>query len=97
MSDELRVVATIAARPGSEDAVRDALATLAAASRDEPGCRSYELFSSQVMAGTFVTVESWDDQAALDTHLAGSNVAATFATAGEHLADQPTIHTLTPV
>jgi len=54
---ELQVVATIPAKPGSEDAVRGVLSTLATATRDEDGCVGYDLYESGSAAGTFVTVE----------------------------------------
>ncbi|NGP07659.1 antibiotic biosynthesis monooxygenase [Rhodococcus sp. 14C212] len=94
---ELRVVATISAKPGSEDAVRGALVALAAASRDEDGCVSYELFESASAPGTFVTVEVWTGQEALDAHMTSRHVTSALATVGEHLAAAPVIHPLTAV
>ena len=94
---ELHVVATIPAKPGSEDAIREALGTLVAATRDEDGCLSYDLFESAAAPGTFVTVERWTDQAALDAHLGAPHVAAAFAAAGDHLAGEVAVHPLTPV
>ncbi|EME64406.1 hypothetical protein G352_12524 [Rhodococcus ruber BKS 20-38] len=94
---ELRVVATIPAKPGSEDAVRSALVALAAASRDEDGCVSYELFESGSAPGTFVTVEVWSGQEALDAHMTSRHVTSALATVGEHLASVPVIHPLTAV
>lgn len=79
---ELRVVATIPAKPGSEDAVRGALVALAAASRDEDGCVSYELFESGSAPGTFVTVEVWSGQEALDAHMTSRHVTSALATVG---------------
>ena len=94
---ELQVVATIPAKYGSEDAVRDVLSTLATATRAEDGCVGYDLYESGAAAGTFVTVERWRDQAALDAHLAGPAVEAAFAGAGDHLAGEVAIHPLVPV
>ena len=54
---ELHVVATIPAKPGSEDTVRALLTTLVAETRQEEGCLSYDLFESAAVPGTFVTVE----------------------------------------
>ena len=67
MSD-LQVVATIPAKPEAADAIREALKTLVAATQAEEGCLSYELFESASAPGTFVTVERWTDQAALDAY-----------------------------
>ncbi|MEP6814085.1 MAG: putative quinol monooxygenase [Marmoricola sp.] len=94
---ELRVVATIPAKPGSEDVIRDALSTLATATRGEDGCVSYELFESVAAPGTFVTVESWRSQEDLDAHMKSDHFGAAFAAAGEHLAGDVAIHPLAPV
>ena len=94
---ELRVVATIPAKPGSEDAIREALSTLVEATAQEEGCVSYELFESQSTAGVFVTIETWRGQEDLDAHLQTEHVAAAFAAAGEHLAGEVSIHPLRPV
>lgn len=96
MSD-IRVVATIPARPDAEDDVRAALVRLTAASRDDEGCVSYELFESGAAPGTFLTVEVWRSQADLDAHLGSAHVAAAFEAAGPLLAGEVVIHPLTPV
>jgi quinol monooxygenase YgiN len=94
---DLRVVAVIPAKPGSEDVVRAVLTTLADASRGHQGCRSYELFESGTAPGTFLTVEAWTGQEDLDAHLGGDDVAAAFAAATEHLAGEVTVHPMAPV
>lgn len=96
MSD-LNVVAIIAAQSGAEGVVRDALSTLADASRNEEGCVDYDLFESGAVPGTFVTVERWRAQEDLDAHLQTDHVAAAFAAAGQHLTGAPAIHPLRPV
>ncbi|MFE3290646.1 putative quinol monooxygenase [Rhodococcus sp. NPDC059234] len=94
---ELRVVATIVAEPGSEAAVSEGLSALAAASRAEKGCVSYDLYESSSAPGTFVTIEVWTGQEALQAHLAAPHLQAALATFGPHLAGAPAIHPLTPV
>ncbi|MEO9138169.1 MAG: putative quinol monooxygenase [Jatrophihabitans sp.] len=96
MSD-LVVVALIKAKPGSEDVVRGALADLVAPTRDEAGCVSYALYESQTEGGTFVTLETWKAQSDLDAHMQSPHIAATFAAAGDGLAEAPAIHTLKPI
>ncbi len=73
---ELHVVATIPVKPEAVDQVRPALTELVAATRGEEGCLAYDLFESAAAPGTFVTVERWTDQAALDAHMATPHVAA---------------------
>ncbi len=94
---DLRVVAEIVAKDGSEDAIRSALSDLVTATRAEEGCAGYELFESTARPGTFFTIESWRSQADLDTHMASDHIAAAFAAAEGHVAAAPAIHPLSPV
>lgn len=94
---DLRVVATIPAKSGSEEVVRDALTTLAEETRKEEGCVEYLLFESQAAPGVFVTVETWRAQADLDAHLASPHLATAFAVATEAIEGEVAIHPLTPV
>jgi quinol monooxygenase YgiN len=91
----LHVVAVIVAKSGSTSTVGEALTDMAAATRGEPGCLSYELYESQSSPGTFVTVETWRDQAALDSHLTSPHVAQALALAADHLSAPPAVHPLT--
>lgn len=93
----LHVVATIPAKAGSENTVRAALAALAEESRKEAGCVSYDLYESTSAAGTFVVVEVWRDQHALDTHMKSDHMREAAGTFGAHLAAAPGIHPLRPV
>ncbi|MEO3935478.1 putative quinol monooxygenase [Dermatophilaceae bacterium Soc4.6] len=92
----LHVVALISAKPGSETVVHEALTELAEATRQEAGCRAYDLFESAATPGTFVTVEEWADQAALDGHMASPHIAKALGAVGDALAAPPAIHPLTP-
>lgn len=96
MSD-LQVVATIPAKPEAAAAVREALTTLAEATRGEEGCVAYDLFESASAPGTFVTVERWRDAASLDAHMATPHVAAAFVAAEGALSGEVAIHPLQPV
>lgn len=94
---DLPVVALITAKPGSEDVVRAALEDLARATREEAGCRTYELYESAAAPGTFVTVEAWGAQSDLDAHMASPHIATALATTSDHLAAPPAIHPLLAV
>ncbi|MDO9354798.1 MAG: putative quinol monooxygenase [Solirubrobacteraceae bacterium] len=96
MSD-LNVVALLTAKPGSEDVVSGALTKLAAATREEEGCVSYELLVSQADPSTFITIERWRSQDDLDAHMQTPHIAEALAAAGPHLAAAPAIHPLAPV
>lgn len=93
----LHVVATIPARPETTDALRDALTTLVAATRQEEGCLAYDLYESAGAPGVFVTVEEWTDQAALDAHMRTPHIAAALGAAEGALAGDIAIHPLVPV
>ncbi len=90
----ITVIATLTAKPGSVDAVRDACTQAIEAVHNEPGCDLYSLHESD---NTFVFVEQWSDRDALQTHSAAPAVAALFGTIGEHLDGQPDIKMLQPV
>jgi quinol monooxygenase YgiN len=94
---ELHVVATLPAKPESADAMREVLTTLVAATRQEEGCLSYDLYESAATPGTFVTVERWTGQDALNEHMATPHIAAAIAAADGHLDGDIAVHPLTPV
>ncbi len=48
--------------------LRELLAMQVNLSRLEPGCVRFEAFESQTLAGTFILIERWASQAALDVH-----------------------------
>ena len=90
---DLNVVATISAKEGTAESVGAALKTLAEASRGDDGCIAYEVYESGSAPGTFVTVEKWESQEALDAHMKAPHVADAFATQGDAL-ENVAIHPL---
>ena len=75
------VVAVLTPKPDRRDEVRAALVEAVAATHQEPGC---ELYSLNENDETFVFVERWASQEALDAHLAGpvlQKLGAVFADA----------------
>ncbi len=94
---DLQVVAVLVAKPGSEDLVGEALRGLVEPTRAEAGCTSYHLFESVVDKATFITIETWKSQADLDAHMQTPHIAAALGAAGDHLAQAPAIHPLSPV
>jgi quinol monooxygenase YgiN len=48
--------------------VRELLAEQGRLSRQEPGCRRFEVYESQTEEGFFTLCEHWESQAALDQH-----------------------------
>jgi quinol monooxygenase YgiN len=49
--------------------------TVAAASRQEPGCISYRLYEDAEIDNEFVFVEEWESSEALEQHFATAHVA----------------------
>jgi quinol monooxygenase YgiN len=94
---DVRVVAVIPAKAGSEDVVRDALITLAEASRRHQGCTDYRLLESAAAPGTFVTIESWSSQEDVDAHMQTPDIATALGAAEGHLGGDIAIHPLRPV
>lgn len=94
---DLTVVAVLVAQPGKEQVVRDALVALVPPTLQEPGCLTYALSESLAAPGTFVTVETWRQQADLDAHLQTPHVQQALAVAGDALAAPPAIHPLQPL
>jgi quinol monooxygenase YgiN len=66
---EVRVIARSVARKGNEDELRALLQGMLVPTRDEPGCKSYELYESD-STGRFYFDETWESEAALDQHIA---------------------------
>jgi quinol monooxygenase YgiN len=94
---DLKIVAVLPAKPGSEDIVRDGLTALVGPTREEAGCVSYDLYESAVAPGTFFMVETWRAQSDIDAHFGTPHMQAALELAGEHLDGPPQIHPLTPV
>lgn len=94
---ELYVVATIPAKPEHADAIRAAMEHVATESRKEAGCISYDVYESQAVPGTFITMERWVDMAAMNLHMETPHVAAAIAASDGALTGDVVIHPLTAV
>ena len=65
--------ARVAVKIDSIETFKKAAQTMLAATRAEAGCISYELFADEGVAGQFLFVEQWKDQAAIDDHFAANH------------------------
>jgi len=88
MSQEIRVVAILQAKPGMAEAVKAVLLACVAPSRAEPGCRFYTLHTEQGQEGRFVFIERWADLAALEEHRGTAHYKALGAGLGDMLAER---------
>lgn len=70
------VIATLAIRPGSLEALRAAAADCIAATRKEKGCISYDLHASLTDPEKLVFVERWESREDLTAHSKQRHLAA---------------------
>lgn len=85
------VVATVTAKAGQEQEVKDLLLSILGPTRAEDGCVLYTLQQGQDDPATFVFYENWDSRAALDAHLASPGLQAGLAALGPLVATAPVI------
>lgn len=86
MTREVYVGATFVTKPGKEEALMEVLRPVVDLTRQEPGCRFYELFRSTEDPSRFLMWESWDSREDLDRHLQAPHVAELQRRAPELLA-----------
>jgi quinol monooxygenase YgiN len=81
------VIARVKAKEGKLEEVESILMDLIGPTREEPGCISYVLHQSQGDRHSFVFVENWANQTALDEHLQKPYLRAFLARSEELLAE----------
>jgi quinol monooxygenase YgiN len=91
MAGKVTVIAFHRAKPGKEQALRDALLAVCGPTRAEKGCLNYDLHVSPDDQGLLVFHENWASKADLDAHLASPHIDAFRAIAGDLLAEPPNI------
>ena len=79
MTDDVRVVLRLRARPETVEQLKPVMFDLAAASSKEDGCHSYKVFQNQSDPLDFLLYETWRDQPSLDAHLTTAHVQQAFA------------------
>ena len=93
----VHVMASIEVQPEQAQAARTLLAGLAAESRREPGCLSYELFQRPDLPHVFRTVEQWQAAADVEAHMRTPHVGRTIAAGKTMFAAAPEIVSYTRV
>lgn len=81
------VIGNLVARPGQEAALEQALRTVVAATRQEPGNHRYDLHGALDTPGTFLLYEGFADEEALLVHFAALHSVALAARFDELLAE----------
>jgi len=91
MSENIHVFAHGIAAPGHADAVRIIVSELAAQARREPGNLHYMVHEAE--PGDFYFFEVYQDQEAVDAHMASAHFQSAAASFGPLLAKPPHIVT----
>jgi quinol monooxygenase YgiN len=81
------VVVRIRAKPGCEAEVREALVSLRAPTRAEPGCLGHDVHEMPDEPTLFLLHESWRTDADLERHLMAAQVQAWIAKSERLLAE----------
>ena len=91
MQGKVTVIAYHRAKPGKEEALRDALLGVCPPTREEKGCINFDLHVSHDDPGLLVIHENWESKADLDAHLASAHIDEFRAVAPELLAEPANI------
>ena len=78
----MRVILRLATRPDAVAVLRSILLELAAQSRKERDCISYQVLQNSADPCEFTLLEEWTSEAALDAHLATPHVQTALAQGG---------------
>ncbi|MEO0797271.1 MAG: putative quinol monooxygenase [Verrucomicrobiota bacterium] len=90
---QLTVVAKITAKPGKEDATKEALLALIPTTLAEEGCLNYDMHVSCDEPGTFLFYENWASRETWEAHINNDHLQAFIASAEELLAKDVEIST----
>jgi len=96
-SRESHLVALFKVKPDKHEEAVEALSACIEATHDEAGCLNYALHHSKGDPDTYVLVERWTSQVALENHMQQPYVAALGAKAGDLIAEPPVIHFSEPI
>lgn len=91
MNKTLRVVARITAQPDQVEPLKAVLSELIEPTRQEPGCIQYELLQNLADPTDFTFVETWETEAALDSHLASDHIQTALQKLQGLVANPPDI------
>lgn len=82
------IVAYIPVKPGAMDATLAAVQELVAAVGQEPGTLFYSVSIDPSDPNTLVVMERYQDQAAVDAHMAGPGLGGFVAACEQHFAGE---------
>ena len=94
---ELVVVATAKAKPGKQSDLEQALREVAAPTRAQRGCLSFELFRLAQEPAAITALECWSSYEDHERHLQGDHVKTLMARFAGILAAPPEIVAMKPL
>ena len=89
--DSVIVVATLTVKEGMEDRALEVLEPVVAGTHAEAGCLTYAIHRDNADPRTFVIVEHWTSQVALENHFVQPHMAELATHAAELLAEPPAV------
>lgn len=95
MSKTINVIATAKAKEGNEDQLRALIESLVGPTTAEAGCISFRPLPDPSAPGSWVIVEEWADQAAVDAHMTSPHFAAVGAALPDLVSEPAVIKFLT--
>jgi quinol monooxygenase YgiN len=95
-SSEIPLIVTMVASPGKEEELRKLLRSLLEASRNDPGCRRYDMYASN-QKGRFFAIETWETSRALEEHKETPHFKAAVARFSELLQGTLAIDVIDPI
>ncbi|MGJ3438529.1 putative quinol monooxygenase [Pseudomonas sp. Je.1.5.c] len=93
----ISIFATICPKPEHRDALEQALRSLVADSRAEPGNLRYDLFVREGDEVAFELFELYTDHAAIEAHRQSAHYQAYRATVADWLVRAPQVHLARPL
>jgi quinol monooxygenase YgiN len=93
----ITVAVTYVIHAGREAEAEAHLRAIVAATRREPGCRTFEANRSRDDARTFLLYEVYDDQAAIDAHQRTPHFEEHVVNGLRTMMESRTAHTFVPV
>lgn len=88
-------LARFTVKPERSDEFGERLRGLVDSTRQEAGCLRYELYRDD--AGRWTMLETWADEAAVDSHMQEPAVIALLEVIGDFLSEPPVVERLEPI
>jgi len=82
------LTATLKIKPGTFDAIREAVMPCIEATRQEPGCISYDLYASVSDSESMIFVERWKSRDALTEHFSMPHLIAWREAGADYFVDR---------